>query len=55
LAKAFELSDQKILRTTGFVSGHTLKHLAAGAAAGLVLLMLARRRPIEEDPSSEVP
>jgi len=55
LAKAFELADAPILRATGFVSGHTLKHLAAAAAAGLVLLMLARRRPIVEDFSSEVP
>jgi len=55
LAKAFELADEKILRSIGFVSGHTLKHLAAAAAASLVLFMLARRRPIEEDPSSEVP
>jgi hypothetical protein len=54
LAKAFELADQTILRSTGFVSRHTLKHLAAAAAAGLVLLMLARRRPMGEDPSSEV-
>jgi hypothetical protein len=54
LAKAFELADEKILRSTGFVSGHTLKHLAAAAAAALVLFMLARRRPIGEDPSSEV-
>jgi hypothetical protein len=47
LAKAFELADEPILRATRIVSGHTLKHLAAGAAAGLVLWMLARRRPIE--------
>src|SRR5262249_47578322 len=46
LAKAFELADEPIFRATGFVSGHTLKHLVAGAAAGLVLLMLARRKPI---------
>ena len=55
LAKVFELADEKILRSTEFVSGHTLKHLAAAASAGLVLFMLARRRPIGEDPSSEVP
>jgi hypothetical protein len=55
VAKAFELADEKVLRSTGFVSGHTLKHLAAAAAAGLVLFMLARRRPIGEDRTSEVP
>jgi hypothetical protein len=49
VAKAFELADGPILRATGFVSGHTLKHLAAGAAAGLLLWMLASRRPIERD------
>jgi hypothetical protein len=47
LAKAFELADAPILRATGLVSGHTLKHLVAGASAGLVLWMLARRRPID--------
>ena len=54
LAKAFELADEPILRATGFVSGHTLKHLAAGGAAALVLFMLARRTPIEENSFEEV-
>ena len=32
IAKACDLSDRSIYVFTGFVSGHTLKHLAAGAA-----------------------
>jgi len=44
LAKVFELTDQPILDATGFISGHTLKHVAAGAASALVVWMLARRR-----------
>jgi len=47
LAKAFELLDGPIFLRTGVVSGHTLKHIAAGAASGLVLAMLVRRRPNE--------
>jgi hypothetical protein len=45
LAKVCEVFDEPIFRLTGFVSGHTLKHVLAGAAAGLVLVVLARRRP----------
>src|SRR5262249_28042753 len=33
LAKIFELADAPIFRMTGWVSGHTLKHVFAGAAA----------------------
>ncbi|HEX7251557.1 MAG TPA: alkaline phytoceramidase [Thermoanaerobaculia bacterium] len=47
LAKAFELLDAPIFRLTGTISGHTLKHVAAGVAAGLVLAALIRRRPTE--------
>ncbi len=46
LAKVFELADEPILRATGAVSGHTLKHVAAGLASGCVLWMLARRKPL---------
>lgn len=31
LAKIFEVADLPIYQLTGFISGHTLKHLAAGA------------------------
>ncbi|WP_298834624.1 hypothetical protein [uncultured Piscinibacter sp.] len=42
LAKAFELADQAVLEHIGLVSGHTLKHLVAAAAAAW-LLHAARR------------
>ena len=38
LAKAAELADAPILAATGFVSGHTLKHLLAAAAAAVIVL-----------------
>ena len=43
LAKVFEALDREIFSLGGLVSGHTLKHLAAGAAAGVVIRMLLRR------------
>ncbi len=36
-AKAFELADQAVLHASGGVSGHTLKHLLAAAAAAWLL------------------
>ncbi len=33
LAKAFEVADQAVWLATGFISGHTVKHLLAAAAA----------------------
>ena len=52
LAKALELLDREVYTGSGFVSGHTLKHLVAGLAAGFVLLMLMRRRPCAQARSS---
>ncbi len=46
LAKIAEVFDEQIFSATGFVSGHTLKHLTAGAACYWVLRMLQQRRPI---------
>lgn len=47
LAKVFEFSDQALYAATaGTVSGHTLKHLMAAAAAFCVYLMLVRRSPV---------
>ena len=43
LAKVFELFDRPIYDTLG-VSGHTLKHLTAGAATGAVAWWIYRRR-----------
>jgi hypothetical protein len=43
LAKGFEHFDREILALTGSVSGHTLKHVAAGLAGLPVVFMLWRR------------
>ena len=37
LAKGFELADHAVFSQLGLLSGHTLKHLAAAAAAGWLL------------------
>jgi hypothetical protein len=44
LAKVFEHYDRQIFEWTGMVSGHTLKHVAAGVAGLPVAWMLWRRR-----------
>ncbi|MFQ5581552.1 MAG: ceramidase domain-containing protein [Mariprofundaceae bacterium] len=46
LAKAFEFLDRQMFDLTGIISGHTMKHLAAAAAAYLLLNMLRNRRPL---------
>lgn len=43
LAKTAETYDHQLLAVLGFVSGHTLKHLLAACAAGVVLAYLIRR------------
>ena len=45
VAKAAELLDHEIAGAFGFVSGHTLKHLIATAAAAAVVWGLTRRFP----------
>ena len=48
-AKLLEQLDTQIYRATGgVVSGHSLKHVAAAAAAWWVVRMIARRVPIHE-------
>jgi hypothetical protein len=42
-AKVLEAFDAEVLRATGVVSGHTLKHLAAAAAIAALLAALERR------------
>ncbi len=42
-AKVAEVCDRAVLRATGAVSGHTLKHLAAAAAVGVLAAALRRR------------
>lgn len=52
LAKVFETDDRAIFQMDGgFVSGHTLKHLAAGTAGFLILRMLQKRRPAQSCPA----
>ena len=46
LAKILEAADRQIFSLGNLLSGHTLKHLAAGAAGIWVLRMLRKRRPI---------
>ncbi len=43
LAKLAELGDHPIARATGMLSGHTLKHLLASAAAAFIVAALIRR------------
>jgi hypothetical protein len=53
LAKVFEHFDREIFELTGVVSGHTLKHVAAGIAGLPVAWMLWKRElavPIAEPP-----
>jgi hypothetical protein len=53
LAKILEAADRQIFSLGGVVSGHTLKHLAAGAAGIWVLRMLKKRRPISSPARAE--
>jgi hypothetical protein len=46
LAKALEAGDRPIFAAGSIVSGHTLKHLAAGASGYFILRMLKKRKPI---------
>jgi len=46
LAKLFEFSDKKIYSFGSFLSGHTLKHLAAAAACYVILRYFQTRRPL---------
>jgi hypothetical protein len=47
LAKICETEDAPIFAWGHLVSGHTLKHLAAGTAGYLILRMLQNRQPIQ--------
>jgi len=48
LAKICEEADHQIFSLGSFLSGHTLKHLAAGAAGLGILRMLQKRQPIPQ-------
>ena len=43
VAKVAELNDHVLLAATGVIGGHTLKHLLAAAAAGMIVHALVRR------------
>lgn len=45
-AKVFEWLDEPVFQVTGFISGHTLKHLLAALAVYFVILALRRRKPL---------
>jgi hypothetical protein len=47
LAKTFETADRQIFAFGNFVSGHTLKHLAAGAAGLWIVRMLQCRERVK--------
>jgi hypothetical protein len=41
-AKAAELADERLFQALGFISGHSLKHLLAAAAVGVLVMGLRR-------------
>ncbi len=55
LAKFCETEDRPLFSLTHFVSGHTLKHIAAGAAGLCILRMLQKRRAPEPAPTENLP
>lgn len=44
LSKVFEIYDVVIFRFTGFLSGHTLKHVFAAIALSVLLILYEKRR-----------
>ena len=46
VARLCEVYDYELYRLLGFISGHSLKHLAAGAGSLILLHHLCRRRPV---------
>lgn len=46
-AKIFELADHQLMQwSTGLLSGHSMKHLAAAAGVACLYAMLQRREPV---------
>jgi hypothetical protein len=45
IAKVFEHFDDEIFALTGFISGHSLKHIAAAAATWFIVRMTVKRYP----------
>jgi hypothetical protein len=54
VAKILEENDRRIMDLTGVISGHTLKHLAAAAGVGLIVMMLWTRRAVSSPPEDLV-
>jgi len=54
LAKVLEAADRQIFSLGNLLSGHTLKHLAAGAAGLWIVRMLRKRRPISPPAPTEI-
>ncbi|OGW33710.1 MAG: hypothetical protein A2X58_04180 [Nitrospirae bacterium GWC2_56_14] len=50
LSKILEHFDQSVYAVTGFVSGHTLKHVLAAAGTGCIVIMLYNRKAELTDP-----
>jgi hypothetical protein len=50
LSKILEHFDQSVYAVTGFVSGHTLKHVLAAAGTGCIIIMLYNRKAELTDP-----
>jgi hypothetical protein len=50
LSKVLEHFDQSVYAMTGFVSGHTLKHVLAAAGTGCIVKMLYDRKEAFMDP-----
>ena len=46
IAKVFEFADEPVYSANGFLSGHTLKHLAAAAACFAILRYFQVRQPV---------
>jgi hypothetical protein len=51
LAKGAEAADEWIFGLTGFISGHSLKHLLAAGGGMAFLIALRERRPARPDPA----
>jgi len=51
LATIFEFTDLKIFEITGFISGHTLKHIFAGIGLWFIMAMIRDRKllTVEEE------
>lgn len=55
-SKVFEYFDNDIFELTGFVSGHTLKHLSAATGTAMILSMFSQRNtPGRKIPPPEAP